>query len=564
MSAQSNTTPIKVNDCDADSSLNESDNTPLLSYIQKTGNATYTGEREGDKTRSFGTDSSMFRSWNLNTLPSNKKKSSMTGPDQRRWWSIRILYFTMFLSSMSFSIIISNIWPYLITMDKHASKALYGWIVAAFSFGQLISSPLFGLWANYQPVKYPMFVSLIIFTIFSFVYSFCGAFSADVAPWVMMVSRFLIGVGAGNVSVVRAYIAAATTVRERTSAMANVSAFQALGIILGPVFGLAFSPLQYPGLSIPAIKFSFNIYTGPGYLGAFLGIINIGLLFLFKEIRLFNKRGERINLAINRNPGVVLSLQDSPNKDPLPGYDKIGAIACIFFFFSIFAVFTVFETITTPLSMDEFAWSGQEATIYNNIVFFALGIIAICVFIVIKRLSRFIQERTLFVFGIMLLSISLFLFIPLPGEPPVIKYEPIFPNGTYIPDFKQNGSEAVGCDFVKQNWCEDIPKLEMWQFLLGAMFMGVGFPIAQVMSYAIFSKLLGPFPQGVLMGFLTAAGSLARSIGPIFVSYVYTHLGPQITFAILDGYIGVVIILAVLFYTRLVPYKYSSGLSSEA
>ena len=350
-------------------------------------------------------------------------------------------------------------------MDKHASKALYGWIVAAFSFGQLISSPLFGLWANYQPVKYPMFVSLIIFTIFSFVYSFCGAFSADVAPWVMMVSRFLIGVGAGNVSVVRAYIAAATTVRERTSAMANVSAFQALGIILGPVFGLAFSPLQYPGLSIPAIKFSFNIYTGPGYLGAFLGIINIGLLFLFKEIRLFNKRGERINLAINRNPGVVLSLQDSPNKDPLPGYDKIGAIACIFFFFSIFAVFTVFETITTPLSMDEFAWSGQEATIYNNIVFFALGIIAICVFIVIKRLSRFIQERTLFVFGIMLLSISLFLFIPLPGEPPVIKYEPIFPNGTYIPDFKQNGSEAVGCDFVKQNWCEDIPKLEMWQYM---------------------------------------------------------------------------------------------------
>ena len=94
--------------------------------------------------------------------------------------------------------------------------------------------------------------------------------------------------------------------------------------------------------------------------------------------------------------------------------------------------------------------------------------------------------------------------------------------------------------------------------------MGLGFPIAQVMSYTIFSKLLGPFPQGVLMGFLTAAGSLARSIGPIFVSYIYTHLGPQITFAILDGYIGVVIILAVLFYTRLVPYKYSRGLSSKA
>lgn len=38
----------------------------------------------------------------------------------------------------------------------------------------------------------------------------------------------------GNVAVVRSYVAEATSLKERTGAMANMSACQALGFILGP------------------------------------------------------------------------------------------------------------------------------------------------------------------------------------------------------------------------------------------------------------------------------------------------------------------------------------------
>jgi len=38
----------------------------------------------------------------------------------------------------------------------------------------------------------------------------------------------------GNVAVVRSYVAGATSLKERTGAMANMSACQALGFILGP------------------------------------------------------------------------------------------------------------------------------------------------------------------------------------------------------------------------------------------------------------------------------------------------------------------------------------------
>ena len=50
---------------------------------------------------------------------------------------------------------------------------------------------------------------------------------------------------------------------------------------------LLFVPLNEQGVSIPAIRFHFNMYTGPVYLSAFLDIINIILIVsLFREYKL--------------------------------------------------------------------------------------------------------------------------------------------------------------------------------------------------------------------------------------------------------------------------------------
>lgn len=43
---------------------------------------------------------------------------------RERWISIRVIYFTMFLMSLGFSIIITGVWPYL---DK-VSKLIYIYI----------------------------------------------------------------------------------------------------------------------------------------------------------------------------------------------------------------------------------------------------------------------------------------------------------------------------------------------------------------------------------------------------------------------------------------------------
>ena len=80
---------------------------------------------------------------------------------------------------------------------KNASATFLGWIVAAYSFGQLIASPLFGFWADKRPTREPLIIALIINVVFNVLYSYCGAFRSGISSWIMLVSRAMVGFGAG-------------------------------------------------------------------------------------------------------------------------------------------------------------------------------------------------------------------------------------------------------------------------------------------------------------------------------------------------------------------------------
>lgn len=64
--------------------------------------------------------------------------------------------------------------------------------------------------------------------------------------------------------------------------------------------GLIFVPLGSEGFAIEAIEFRLNMYTGPGYLNALLGIVAIILLVLvFQESKLIqSKRSRRFKFKL--------------------------------------------------------------------------------------------------------------------------------------------------------------------------------------------------------------------------------------------------------------------------
>lgn len=53
--------------------------------------------------------------------------------------------------------------------------------------------------------------------------------------WLMLVSRVLIGFGAGNLSALRAYVAASSTLEDRNTAVSLATGSQVTGMLTGPI-----------------------------------------------------------------------------------------------------------------------------------------------------------------------------------------------------------------------------------------------------------------------------------------------------------------------------------------
>ncbi|XP_029446592.1 major facilitator superfamily domain-containing protein 8 isoform X3 [Rhinatrema bivittatum] len=443
-----------------------------------------------------------------------------------RWWSIRVMYLTMFLSSIGFSIVITSIWPYLQKIDQTADASFLGWVIASYSLGQMIAAPLFGLWSNHRPRREPLAVSIAISVAASCLYSYIHV-PASHNKYYMLLARTFVGFGAGNVAVVRSYVAGATSLLERTSVMANISAFQALGFILGPAFQACFTLIGEKGVTLAVVNLQVNMYTAPALLGALLGILNVVLIFAkFREHHMDDLG--RLCKSIN--------IKDEDSDDMVPDeqgrIDQVAVIASNIIFFVILFIFAIFET------------TGERATLLAGLIIVFVGF-----FILLPWGKVFPQIQ-----WADLKNSS----VPKPVH---TIYGTDLQVATTEPP-SNHSMEPTGCP-AEQSWCLYTPIIYMAQYLTAGILIGLGYPMCHVMSYTLYSKILGPKPQGLYMGWLTASGSGARTLGPVFVSQIYTHLGPRWVFGLNCGIILLTIILLGAVYKRLVAFSVRYRLIQE-
>jgi len=58
--------------------------------------------------------------------------------------------------------------------------------------------------------------------------------------------------------------------------------------------------------------------------------------------------------------------------------------------------------------------------------------------------------------------------------------------------------EPMGCP-VTQAWCLHTPMIYLAQYISSDVLIGLGYPVCNVMSYTLYSKILGPKPQVRMM-----------------------------------------------------------------
>ena len=106
------------------------------------------------------------------------------------------------------------------------------------------------------------------------------------------------------------------------------------------------------------------------------------------SIGLMSNVGSSCFKSNSTTTGLISTINTDAGTPPEKPYDRLAAFVCIFLFFIILFVFAVIETLGSPLSMDEFAWTKKEAVLYNNVVYALLAVVAVVTFIAVKFITK--------------------------------------------------------------------------------------------------------------------------------------------------------------------------------
>ncbi|XP_058838025.1 major facilitator superfamily domain-containing protein 8-like [Topomyia yanbarensis] len=448
---------------------------------------------------------------------------------RQRWISIRVVYFIGYLMFLAFGIVATGLWPYLKTLEPTVSKVFLAYVFGVTPLGQLIFSPLFGWWTNkLSSMRVPLMLLAAIFTVGSVIYALLGEF-ADHRGYVLLFSRTLVGVGSSAVTICRAYISSATMVSERTKTISYMALAQSLGLMVGPIFQSIFAELGEEGFSFLG-WFRVNMYTIAGWICAALGLLNIVLLmpWIFQDSPIAVKEAMK-----NQGAATAKETWKSMQLQYFSITIMVVAFSLLMF------VYVAFQTLLSPIALDQFGWTNEESLFYLGILMTAGALISCILFLVLDPLCKRFSEINVLVYGAMFaLFLSQLFMIPI-GSEPITAY--------------MDANSTIGCP-PTQEWCQSIPPVTKIQFTIAYTLLCVAFSIGTTLSQAVFSKLLGPRPQGTWMALLTCAGSAARIVGPGAVT-VYVLLGTYWTFGASATLSGLIFLWMWVYRDRLHPTK---------
>ncbi len=143
----------------------------------------------------------------------------------------------------------------LYALKLHASPMAIGWVIAAFSVAQLLSSPLWGRFSDRYGRRPALLAGLLAEAVAFVIFGFANA------VWLLFLSRLIQGAGGGTTGVTQAYVTDTVTPANRARALGWLSAATNLGVMLGPVIG--------------SLTFRMG-HEAPGLIAASLCLINAG------------------------------------------------------------------------------------------------------------------------------------------------------------------------------------------------------------------------------------------------------------------------------------------------
>tara|TARA_B100001971_G_C18268046_1_gene596656 strand:- start:95638 stop:97992 length:2355 start_codon:yes stop_codon:yes gene_type:complete len=231
------------------------------------------------------------------SMPEQVQKSPPMDAHAKK--NVKLMFWTLFLDIVGFSIIFpmfpklakfylendsDNIFLIKLfsmldamgSMGSVGSIVLFGGVLGAlYSLLQFFASPLWGSFSDRIGRRPTLLISLSGIFISYLIWIFSGSFT------LLLLSRIIGGIMAGNMSVASAVVADVTKSENRSKGMAYIGIAFALGFIFGPAIGGILSMFDLTESFPMLVSYGINPFSIPAAFAALLTFLN--LFFVFKN-----------------------------------------------------------------------------------------------------------------------------------------------------------------------------------------------------------------------------------------------------------------------------------------
>jgi ferrochelatase len=407
-------------------------------------------------------------------IPEQKQKSPPMDPKAKA--NVKLMFWTLFIDIIGFSIIfpmfpklakfylendsnnfflqgIFRLLNALSSMGNIGSIVLFGGILGAlYSLLQFFASPFWGSLSDRMGRRPVLLISLFGIFLSYVLWIFSGSFT------LLLLSRVIGGLMAGNMSVASAVVADVTRPENRSKGMAYIGIAFALGFIFGPAIGGILSHFDLTESFPHWINLGINPFSVPAAFAA--------VLTLWNFLRVFKNYDETLDQNNRTKRSANILKLFAPRK-----VREVNLANLSYFFF--ITIFSGMEFTLTFLAVERLSYSPMD----NAYMFIFIGvIIALVQGGYVRRKAQAMGERNMAGRGLLLIMPGLVL---------------------------------LGYAYSS------------WQLYLGLLFLSMGSAMAIPTLTSLVSLYSDKSEQGENLGIFRSLGALGRVFGPISAALIY-------------------------------------------
>ncbi len=363
-----------------------------------------------------------------------------------------LMALTILIDFIGFGLIL----PLLPFWAEHlgANALEVGLILTVYALAQFLFTPVLGALSDRYGRKPIVFISLLI-EVGSLIFTAL----AGTLP-LLLVARFIGGLGASNIGSAQAVVSDVTTPQERAKGMGLIGAAIGLGFVIGPALGGVLAPL---GPTVP-----FWCAAGVALINALL------VLFFFQETRKPQREVLPHEAATGIDMRILFRGWQTAVRHP-------AVLRLVLVNFLLTLAFTAMESVFALFAQRYFSWNTPQI----GYVFTYVGVIIVIMQGgLVGRLVQYVGEQRLLIAGLVLLGMGLLLLA------------------------------VAGTNWIAPTW-----HVAFVLIALGILSIGNGAvnpTVSALLSFA--SSTEG---QGEILGLSQGIGGLGRIIGPLAAGSIY-------------------------------------------